>query len=87
DRRRPCLSSLHRDLWQQSPFVRRSRHRLLSSPSNFCLSLAQDVTPRAALLSISHLLCVATSESEVSGLCLLQPVFIHEAPTAIVASP
>uniref|UniRef100_A0A9I9ECF3 Uncharacterized protein n=2 Tax=Cucumis melo TaxID=3656 RepID=A0A9I9ECF3_CUCME len=27
------------------------------------------------------------SESEVSGLCLLQPVFVHEAPTAVVASP
>ena len=84
---RPCLSSLHRDLWRQSPSIRRSHHRHFSSPSSFYPSLAQAATPRAAPLSVSHLLCVPTSESEASGLCLLQSVFVHEAPTAIVASP
>uniref|UniRef100_A0A9I9E8W0 Uncharacterized protein n=4 Tax=Cucumis melo TaxID=3656 RepID=A0A9I9E8W0_CUCME len=69
-------------LRRQSSSVRRSHYHHLSSPSSFYSSLAQ-ATP----LYVSHLLCVATSESEASGLCLLQPVFVHEAPTAVVASP
>uniref|UniRef100_A0A9I9E7R5 Uncharacterized protein n=1 Tax=Cucumis melo TaxID=3656 RepID=A0A9I9E7R5_CUCME len=49
-------------------------------------SLAQVATFRAAPFFVSHLLCVATSESEASGLCLLQSVFVHKAP-AVVTSP
>uniref|UniRef100_A0A9I9ECM6 Uncharacterized protein n=1 Tax=Cucumis melo TaxID=3656 RepID=A0A9I9ECM6_CUCME len=47
NRRRLWLCSLHQDLWQQSPSVRRSRHRYFSSPSSSCSSLAQAATPRA----------------------------------------
>ncbi|KAL4032717.1 hypothetical protein IC575_005798 [Cucumis melo] len=86
-RRRPCLSSLHRDLRRQSPLVCRSRHHHLSSSSSFCSSLAQAATSRAAPLSVSHLLYVGTFGSKASGLCLLQPMFVHEASTAVVASP
>uniref|UniRef100_A0A9I9E591 Uncharacterized protein n=1 Tax=Cucumis melo TaxID=3656 RepID=A0A9I9E591_CUCME len=76
-----------RDLRRQSPSVRQSRHRHLCSPSSFCSSLAQAARPRATPLFVSHLLCVATSGSESSGLCLLQPVFVCEAPTIVIVSP
>uniref|UniRef100_A0A9I9E656 Uncharacterized protein n=1 Tax=Cucumis melo TaxID=3656 RepID=A0A9I9E656_CUCME len=41
----------------------------------------------ATVTLILRQVSVATSESEASGLCLLQSVFVHEAPTVVVASP
>uniref|UniRef100_A0A9I9DNQ7 Uncharacterized protein n=1 Tax=Cucumis melo TaxID=3656 RepID=A0A9I9DNQ7_CUCME len=86
-RRGPCLSSLYLDLRRQSSSIRQSRHHHLSYPSSFYLSLVQAATPRVAPVSVSHLLCVAMSESEANELCLLQPVFVYEALTAVIASP
>uniref|UniRef100_A0A9I9ECR2 Uncharacterized protein n=1 Tax=Cucumis melo TaxID=3656 RepID=A0A9I9ECR2_CUCME len=59
----------------------------LRSPATISLRRQSPSVKAATVTFVLRQASVATFEFEASGLCLLQPMFVHEALTVVVASP